>query len=97
MKLSLEEMRALAERMRLDLTDAELAAYAEDMASLETLSEALLPYCEPLCEENTVCALSKMRDDAVKPSLSRESVFANAQKHNGEFLCVPRVVGEGEA
>ena len=55
MKLSFEEMRVLAERMRLNLSDAELAVYAEDIASLEALSEALLPYSELLCEENTVC------------------------------------------
>ena len=34
MKLSFEEMRVLAERMRLNLSDAELAVYAEDIASL---------------------------------------------------------------
>ena len=97
MKLSFEEMRVLAERMRLNLSDAELAVYAEDIASLEALSEVLLPYSELLCEENTVCPLSGMRTDAIKPSLPRTQAFANAQKHNEEFLCVPRVVGEGEA
>lgn len=96
MKLSLEEMRMLAERMRLNLSDEELAVYAEDIASLESLSEALLPYQEPLCEESITCPLSAMRSDAVKPSLPRAQVFDNAQKHNGECFCVPRVVGEGE-
>ena len=97
MKLSLEEMRALAKRMRLNLSDDELMRFAEDLASLEELSKALLPYAEPLYEESMLCSLANMRADELKPSLSREESFANASQHNGEFLRVPRVVGESES
>ena len=95
--LSLEEMRALAARMRLNLTDCELEAFARDLCELEQLATALLPYAEPIAQDCTACSLSQMRADAVVPSLAREVALANAAKHNGECLTVPCVIGEGEA
>jgi Asp-tRNA(Asn)/Glu-tRNA(Gln) amidotransferase C subunit len=97
MKLSMEGMRALADRMRLSLTDCELEAYARDLEELETLSMALLPYTEACEEMREECPLSQMRQDEEVPSITRETVLQNASLHNGVFICVPRVVGEGES
>lgn len=96
MKLSMEEMRALAARMRLSLTDCELEAYACDLEELEKLSMAVLPYTEACEDTRDACPLSRMREDEVKPSMARETVLQNASLHNGVSICVPRVVGEGD-
>ena len=97
MKLSIEEMRALADRMRLSLRDDELEAYACDLEELESLSMALLPYTEACESARKGCSLSEMRQDEVLPSMTRETLLQNASLHNGTFICVPRVVGEGES
>ena len=90
-------MRALAERMRLSLTDDELEAFAADLEELESLSRALLPYTEACEAARKGCSLSAMREDEVLPSMTREALLQNASLHNGTFICVPRVVGEGES
>ena len=98
MEISTQEIRALAQRMRLNLTDEEVKAYAKDIASLETLAGALLHFSESACEENgSPMPLCQLREDRVEASLSHCELFANASRQNGVFFTVPRVIGEGDA
>ena len=98
MVISTEDIRALAKRMRLNLTDEEVKAYAKDIASLETLAGALLRFDEPVCQDQDApLPLCQLRDDRVEASLTHSEFFANASQRNGMFLTVPRVIGEGDA
>lgn len=97
MEISTQEIRRLAERMRLHLTEEEVYAYAEDLASLEQLAVALLPFSESISEESFSTGLCEMREDREGGSLAHDDFFANASKRNGAFLTVPRVIGEGDA
>ena len=94
MKLSLEDMRLLAQRARLALTDRELEEYARDLEALEQLSEALLPYAGTALEEHDGQRLADMRQDAVKDSLSADTVTGLAPVCEGAYISVPCAVKE---
>ncbi len=80
MKLSREQVIAIAELAKLDLTEQEIEQYAEQLS-------AVLDYASRLEQLNTddipptasVLPLQNvMREDVVRPSLPREQVIANA-------------------
>ena len=80
MKLSREQVIAIAELAKLDLTEQEIEQYAEQLS-------AVLDYASRLEQLNTddipptasVLPLQNvMREDVVRPSLPREKVIANA-------------------
>jgi aspartyl-tRNA(Asn)/glutamyl-tRNA(Gln) amidotransferase subunit C len=79
-KLSREQVIAIAELAKLDLTEQEIEQYAEQLS-------AVLDYASRLEQLNTddipptasVLPLQNvMREDVVRPSLPREQVIANA-------------------
>ena len=80
MKLSREQVIAIAELAKLDLTEQEIEQYAEQLS-------AVLDYASRLEQLNTddipptasVLPLQNvMREDVARPSLPREQVIANA-------------------
>jgi aspartyl-tRNA(Asn)/glutamyl-tRNA(Gln) amidotransferase subunit C len=80
MKLSREEVINIAELAKLDLTDQEIDQYASQLsaildyaAKLDQLDTADIPPTATVLPLENV-----MRDDVVRPSLSREQVVANA-------------------
>lgn len=95
MKLSMEEMRMLAQKSRLALRDDELAKYAVDLEELERLSEALLPYgresdgvvTEPI-------TLSELRTDEAKQGLTQAQCLELSPVCREEWIAVPRTVKE---
>lgn len=95
MSLSYEEVRDLAARCRLSLTDAEIVRYAVDLGELEALSAALLPYAEA---ENTLgvrtCPLDGLRPDAVCEGLDRECLLALGDRVADGCFEVPAAVKE---
>ena len=94
MKVSMEEMRLLAHRSRLALSDGELQAYSLDIGELEELSEALLPYAVQVHAEDAPQELSELREDAVRSGLSAETLLAMAPVRTGDCIKVPCAVKE---
>ena len=80
LKLSDDELR----RMTVQLGD--ILAYIDLLSELDT--EAV----EPMVHATDPSSV--FREDAVRPSLPRESVLANAPRHDGECYLVPAVFGE---
>lgn len=80
MKLSREQVMEIADLAKLDLTEAELDHYAEQLS-------AILDYAARLEQLNTdhisptatvLPIQNVMRDDVPRPSLPRDQVVANA-------------------
>ncbi|MFQ3536326.1 MAG: Asp-tRNA(Asn)/Glu-tRNA(Gln) amidotransferase subunit GatC [Aggregatilineales bacterium] len=80
MKLSREEVLQIAELAKLNLTEDELATYAEQLSAileyasrLEQLDTADIPPTASVLPLQNV-----LREDVVRPSLPREQALANA-------------------
>ena len=94
MELSIEEVKLLAQRSRLALSERELKQYAEDLAALEELSSSLLPFFGPQTDVREPFGLANMRDDCVAPCLPREELLKLSELREGEFFSVPCTFGE---
>ena len=92
MKLTLEEVEHIAELARLQLTDEELARYAEQLSEI-------LDYAARLQSVDTsgisptarvITAGSVLREDEVRPGLSRQELLDNApETEKGQFRVPP--------
>lgn len=78
-------MRELAARSRLALGDEELARYADELAELERLSGALLPFEGARGSDAECRTLAELRPDRV-----------GKRTPIGRDFSVPRVLGEVE-
>ena len=97
MQISIEEIADLANKMRLELSDEELARYASELGELEELAGVLLPYGSACGQSLEPVGLEELREDRVTSSMTHGEVFLNATCKNGDYLVVPRVIGEGGA
>ena len=100
--VSIEEVRRVAELANLELTAEEeprmqrdLNAILGHIAQLNELDTAGVPAMaqvgEMLGAEPELTG-AKLRVDAVRPSLDRESVMAAAPESDGRFFKVPKVI-----
>ena len=95
MKLSIEEMRALAQKAKLSLRDEELEQYAVDLAELEVLSHALLPYDRQATDAmQAPLGLSELREDRVQAGLTQAECLQLSPACQEEYIAVPRTVKE---
>lgn len=97
MEISIEEIQLLARRSRLALTEAEQKKYAADLAALEQLSVALLPYSKAHENDDAPVEPPVLREDRVERSLSPADVLSNAACRTGDCFTVPRVIEEVQA
>ena len=94
MKISHEEVRHVAQLARLNLDDATVEKYAEQIGQI-------LEYIDKLNEIDTngkkpasaVQIVNAFREDEVEPSLPIEKVLANAPQASANEFIVPKVVG----
>lgn len=94
MKISHDEVRHVAQLARLNLDEATVARYAEQIGQV-------LSYIDKLNEVDTsnvkpasaVRIVNAFRADEVRPSLTIEEVLANAPKASANEFIVPKVVG----
>ena len=94
MKISHEEVRHVAQLARLNLDDATVEKYAEQIGQI-------LEYIDKLNEVDTngkklasaVQIVNAFREDEVEPSLPIEKVLANAPQASANEFIVPKVVG----
>jgi aspartyl-tRNA(Asn)/glutamyl-tRNA(Gln) amidotransferase subunit C len=94
MKITREEVVHVADLARLEFTEEEISRFTSQLSSIleyvEQLSELELEGVEPMAHVQDV--VNALRDDAVKPSLSREAVLANAPDAKNGCFRVPKVI-----
>lgn len=94
MALTRDEVEKVALLARLRLSDAELAAMAEQLgaileyvaqlAEVDTTNVEPLAHCQPI--------QNAFRDDQLQPSLPPDQALANAPKRAGGFFAVPAIL-----
>ncbi|AFV02435.1 Aspartyl-tRNA(Asn) amidotransferase subunit C [Dehalobacter sp. UNSWDHB] len=94
MKLSREEVEHVALLARLQLSEEEVELYTEQLNSI-------LGYAEMLQKLNTdqvsptahaVQLVNILREDEVRPSMSRDKILMNAPDEEDGFFRVPKIV-----
>ena len=95
-KITPEALKHLAKLARLELTEAELATYATQLDvildSVDKIREVAAQDVKPM--SNAVGLTNVFREDAVKPSLNREEVLAQAPAQEANRFRVPRILNE---
>ncbi len=92
MKLTLQEVEHIARLARLELTEAEKAAYREQLSAVleyvARLQEVDTSAVSPAAE--TLPGQSPLRPDRVEPPLPRQALLANApETREGQFRIPP--------
>jgi aspartyl-tRNA(Asn)/glutamyl-tRNA(Gln) amidotransferase subunit C len=95
-KIDEAQVRKVAKLSRLDLTEAEVEEftdqlsaildYVEKMNKLDTEGIEPLAHCLPIS--------NVFRDDCIVESLGTEKALANAPQRDGEFFKVPKILDE---
>lgn len=96
MALTRDEVRKVALLSRLELTDAEIDEQAKHLNDLlsqfEKLQSLDLTGIEPT--SHSIPLVNVLRNDVMRPGLSREETLANAPEARDGCFVVPRIVGE---
>jgi len=102
MSVSVEDVRHVADLANLELTAEELPRMAKDLNAvlgyIAQLNELDTPTVEPMAQVGEVLGLEPaqngetLRADAVRASLERDAVMAEAPETDGRFFKVPRVL-----
>ena len=84
----------VARLARLQLSEQEITTFGSQLkdvvAYVQKLKRLDLRGIEPMSHAHPV--LNVFREDAVKPSLDRERVLANAPQQAGDLFVVPKIV-----
>jgi aspartyl-tRNA(Asn)/glutamyl-tRNA(Gln) amidotransferase subunit C len=93
-KIDQSQVKKVAKLSRLDLTEAEveefteqlsaILEYVEKMNELDTTGVEPLAHCLPIS--------NVFREDSVKESLGTEKTLANAPQRDGEYFKVPKIM-----
>lgn len=93
MVISIDEVSEVALLARLSLTEQEKELYASQLSRIiehfNQLKDIDTTSVEPLAHALPVTNV--LREDAVKPSLGREALLANAPDREGNFFKVPKI------
>ncbi len=97
-KITIEQVRHVAQLSRLALTDAELVTLGGQLESIlgyvAKLGELDVAGVEPMA--HALPLHNVLREDVVEPSLPLEKVLENAPQTDGPFFAVPKVLGGEE-
>jgi len=97
MAISEEQVRHVALLARLALSDEQVARLREDLNSIlghiDAIQQLDLEGVEPTAHPLDV--VNVMREDCVKPGLSREDALLNAPETDGTAFVIPQIVGPG--
>lgn len=98
-KVSLEDVKRVAELAHLELTPDEttrmlhdLNAILDHVAQLNELDTDSVAPLSQVSELRGAGAASALREDAARPSLDRAAVMAEAPETDGAFFKVPKVI-----
>ncbi len=98
-KIDQAQVRKVARLSRLELTDAEVEEFTDQLS-------AILDYVEKMNELDTdnvqpfahcLPVSNVFRQDCVKQSLGTERTLANAPQRDGEFFKVPKILDDSSA
>jgi aspartyl-tRNA(Asn)/glutamyl-tRNA(Gln) amidotransferase subunit C len=94
--ISRAEVEKVSLLARLRLSDDELQRMTGQLGDIlqyvDLLSELDTEAVEPMAHASEIANV--LRDDVVRPSLTRDAALANAPRHDGECYLVPAVLGE---
>ena len=96
MKITKQEVEKVAKLARLEITEAEKEAFANQLSQILTHVETLKQY-DTKGIEPTATVLGQVnvfRDDVVRPSLPVEKALANAPDREADGFSVPRIIEE---
>lgn len=96
MSVTIEQVRYTAALARLKFSDEELVRLSEDLNQIlkyvEKMNEVDTSNVEPL--SYPVEINKPLREDIVKPGVSREEALKNAPDHDERFFRVPKVINQ---
>jgi aspartyl-tRNA(Asn)/glutamyl-tRNA(Gln) amidotransferase subunit C len=98
-KVSLEDVKRVADLAHLELTPDETSGMLHDLNAIldhvaqlsELDTDAVAPLFQ-VSELEGAGGASGLREDAVRPSLDRAAVMAEAPETDGAFFKVPKVI-----
>ena len=97
MRVSIKEVKKIANLAKLSFDEQELTAYCEHLNEIlnyvDKLNELDTDAVEPTYSVQS--SHTRMRNDQKKPSLSVETVMKNAPVHKHGFFSVPNVMDDG--
>lgn len=97
MKITLEEVRYVADLANLQLTDAEIDRLAKDLdeilSHMDALNELDTANVEPMAQVLYASGeTATLRDDLEQPCLGNEAALANAPLSGNGYYKVPKVI-----
>jgi aspartyl-tRNA(Asn)/glutamyl-tRNA(Gln) amidotransferase subunit C len=94
MNLSREEVEHVALLARLQLSEEEVELYTEQLNSILEYAEMLqkLETDQVFPTAHAVQLFNVLREDEVKPSMSRDKILRNAPDEDDGFFRVPKIV-----
>ena len=95
-KIDQSQVRKVARLSRLDLTEAEIEEFTDQLCAIldyvEKMNELDTENVEPLA--HCLPVSNVFREDSVKESLGTEKTLANAPQRDGEFFKVPKILDD---
>lgn len=92
MSISEEQVRHVATLARLAVTDEEVATLTTELSTIldhiDTISELDLSDVEPAT--HAVAVVNSMREDVVRPGLTREDALLNAPEQRDGAFVIPK-------
>ncbi|HET7909467.1 MAG TPA: Asp-tRNA(Asn)/Glu-tRNA(Gln) amidotransferase subunit GatC [Nitrospira sp.] len=98
MGITKEEVEKVAKLARLEITEAEKAAFAKQLSQILTHVETLRQYDTDGIEPTATVLgqVNVFREDVVRPSLPVDQALANAPEREADAFAVPRIIEERE-
>ena len=94
MKITRDEARRIADLAHLEFDDAALERMAAEMTKILTYIDQLREVDDAGKIAGATQSETPMRDDEVKPGVSRDDVARNAPAWRDGYFIVPKVIGE---
>jgi aspartyl-tRNA(Asn)/glutamyl-tRNA(Gln) amidotransferase subunit C len=96
MEINKQEVEKVAKLARLEISEAEQAAFVKQLSQILTHVETLKQY-DTEGVEPTATVLGQVnvfREDVVRPSLPVEKALANAPEREADGFAVPKIIEE---
>jgi len=94
MKITRDEARRIADLAHLEFDDAALERMAAEMTKILTYIDQLREVDVSQWGAGALAGKTPLRDDEVKPGVSRDDVARNAPAWRDGYFIVPKVIGE---
>ena len=94
MEITKLEVEKVAKLARLEITEAEKAAFVKQLSQILTHVEKLREYDTKGIEPTAAVlgAVNVFREDIVRPSLAVDKALTNAPEREGDAFAVPKII-----